>query len=283
MPKDSAEPALFRDGELPPAPGPIESQGYEIWNEVAERAGWTKATRLTPERMKKIRRAVTEAGGLVGWREALERGAKSQFLTTKFRPDLEFATRIPKLLKMMEGGFDDQGLGQKATTVGVPQQAALNWRAILETYRPKGFWPSMQGNRPEDPGPHLAPAEMIEKWRKDRGLTQDPAPAAKETREERMAASIVSYRRIGQYDRANKIEEDLARLEGRPPVLVPSPEVADLGMPPKSTAAREKPSPEQKAAAVDVREVPPETAPKADCGPPARGARRWDAAALDAE
>ena len=242
---------LFQDGELAEAPGPLERQAFDIWNEVAELTGWTKATKLTPERCKKLLRAIKEVGGLIEWRKALERGGQSNFLTTKFRPDLEFVTRLPKLLKMAEGGFDDQGLGQKPTTVGVAQGAALNWRAILETYRPGRFWPSMQGNRPEGSGPHKAPAEMVEEWRRKHGVT-GPAPQPTESIEERLRASIEGYRRIGRYEDANRCESKLAALLGRPAVHVPAPEVAHVGMPKKPTPTPPKRSGRWSAEMLDV-------------------------------
>jgi hypothetical protein len=40
-----------------------------------------------------------------------------------------------------------------------------------------------------------------------------------ETYEERMRASIASYRKIGRHQRANELEEELAKHEGREPVL----------------------------------------------------------------
>ena len=252
---------LFQDGELAEAPGPLERQAFEIYNEAAERIGWTKATKLTPERCKKLRRAIKEVGGLIEWRNALERGGQSNFLTTKFRPDLEFVTRLPKLLKMSEGGFDDQNLGNKPTTVGVVQgTAALNWRAILETYRPGGkFWPSIQGRRPEGPGPHLAPADMVEAWRQKHGVTgmEGHNGPPQETLLDRLQGSLESYTRLGRYADANRIAERIAALTGQPAVLIPDPSVVHVGMPPK---------PE------------PEPAP-----PPPNRTGRWSAERLDGE
>lgn len=54
-----------------------------------------------------------------------------------------------------------------------------------------------------------------------------PQPAfVPEPLEVRLAAMIVSYRKVSKWADANRIEEQLAALEKRPPVLVPAPEVA---------------------------------------------------------
>ena len=68
--------------------------------------------------------------------------------------------------------------------------------------------------------PHLKPA----------------APFVPEPREVRLAALVVSYRKVGKWADANRVEEELAKLENRPPVLVPAP---DWKAPPAQT----KPSP----------------------------------------
>ena len=63
------------------------------------------------------------------------------------------------------------------------------------------------------------------------------------TSEERMAHTIRTYRKYGKYGDANRVEEQLAKLQKRPPVLVPSPEVAQEGLSPKPAPTGRKPAP----------------------------------------
>lgn len=182
-------------------PGKVEQQAFDTWNEIAGRVGWPKATKLNPDRQRRLKKAVKEAGSLLAWREMLERAAKSTFLTTKFKPDLEFVTRPAKLLKIMEGGFDD-------TISSGPSSFASQLRGI---------------------GTRVSYAEA-------------PKPFVQtETLEQRLAASIVSYRRYGKWAEANRVEEKLAAIEKREPVLVPAPEVAGIGFPPRPPEIPRKP------------------------------------------
>lgn len=228
----AAQPALFEEGEVAPMPGKIEQEAFAIYNDVAGRAGWTKAGKLSPERARKIKAAVREVGSLVEWRAALERGARSTFLTTKFRPDLEFVCRKPKIVKMSEGGFDDPGAAGPNNSLSARMGPSDEWAKRLRDHKPRGFWPvGSWGPRPDAHGCQAPPA-MLEAWRKQHGITV--AAPVTSTREQRLADMIVSYRKVGYYDRANALEEQLAVLEKRPAVLVPAPEVARVGMPDQS-------------------------------------------------
>jgi hypothetical protein len=221
----AADQPLFGEGELAPMPGKIEQQAFDIYNEIAAKVGWATANKLSPARQKQLKAAVTEVGSLVEWRTALERGARSTFLTTKFRPDLEFVCRKPKIIKMWEGGYDDPGSGPK--TLAQQMAPADPWASWLRDYRPGGFWPSNLGPRPEDHNCR-APKDMLEACRRRLGIVV--AAPQRESEVERLTAMIVSQRKYGFWDRANLNEERLAKLENRPPVLVPAPDVAHLGM-----------------------------------------------------
>lgn len=238
--------ALFTDGELGPAPSSVSQAAFDAWNEIAAKAGWPKALKLTPDRAKRLQKAVKEAGGLVNWRGVLERAGRSSFLTGRtgrsgahenWVMDLEFVCRPAKLLKIMEGAFDDKVAAPAVDRSAGP--SGVDWRSRLHKYRKGGFWPASWSNRPETPGPWLAGPVHVAEWRKAHGVEEPQALA--ETAEQRLEASIASLRRVGQYDRANAAEEKLARLQGRPPVLVPHPESASIGMPPKAPISRPMP------------------------------------------
>lgn len=239
--KTAEAPSLFGD-DLAPAPEPVAVEALAIWNTIAPGAGWPEAKFLTASRRTAIKRAVADYGGILGWKAHLATAATSDFLTGKskrgaehvnWRPDLDWFLKPANVLKILENKFG--GVAPSASVAHVaPANRGTDWRGRLERYKRGGFWHrETDGPRPEDPGPHKAPADMIEAWRKRHGIVERAQPG-QETRETRLASSIASYRRLGQYDRANAIEEQLAALEKRPPVLVPHPTAAGLGMPPRA-------------------------------------------------
>lgn len=165
---------------------------YDLWNLAAKAYGWPEATRLTDARIRSLRRATKDAGGLLGWKSALDRAGRSSFLTgkttrlglhSKWRANLDFFLKPAKLLALLEGQYDDAP-------------------------RP----PAMPDPRPFSPRPVEKP------------FTPEPETV-------RLAAMIATYRKLDRWKDANAIEERLAELEGRSPILVPAPDVAHASMP----------------------------------------------------
>lgn len=250
MPKGDAAPALFTEGELPPKAPSLAQAGFDLWQEFARRNKWQVATDCGPTYQAALKRAIPEYGGLQRMRTVLEMLERSDFYmgrvpptgkyTKPFRARLVWFLRPSTVLELKEqlynGGLDPVTI---APEKGRIQPTAINWRAVLDGYKGKGrsFWHHSFGPCPEEPGPHKIPADLLGAWRERQGLTGigHNGPHT-ETREERLASSIASYRRVGQYDRANVLEQQLADLEKRPPVLVPAPEAASFGMPPKPGA-----------------------------------------------
>lgn len=231
MPKDGGQPALFSDGELGPMPGKIEQDAFDAWNKIAPTVGWPRANRLTPERVKRLRKAVLEAGGLIGWRGILERASRSSFLTGKsgrtgthenWRMDLEFICRPAMILKVDEGGFDDKGAPERKAQE--PEKAPVDPheedRRKLRNYRAGGFWLPGWGPRPEQPGCWIA-REPLAEWRSRHNVAVQERPV--ETVDEREAAMIASYRAKGRWQDANRLEQARADRLGVPAVLVPAP------------------------------------------------------------
>ncbi len=244
---------LFEEGELAPVPERLAVEALAIWNELAPGAGWPAAKFLTTSRRAALKRAITDYGGIVGWRTHLAAASHNDFLTGKtarkpghenWRPDLDWFLKPANVLKVLEHKFPPNTGGME--TVAAPK--AVNWRARLERYQKGKFWHvATEGARPEDPGPHKAPEEMIEAWRKRYGVTGVKEVAAPESLEERLRATIVSYRRVGQYADANRIEQRLAVLEGRPAVEVAAPGAESPDRPPQQA-----PGKRDTARAVDV-------------------------------
>lgn len=244
--KTAAQPALFGDDEIGDTPDSVSRGAFDIWNELAKQFGWVTTREATlPLRAVALRKVVKQVGGVAAWRKLLEAHGTSDFICGKtyspgrkaFSFTLDWAVKPANLVKLLDGNFLNENM-RAAVAEGKPVAAAVEaskveqdpWRRWL-SYRKGGFWPSHLGPRPEEPGCRMTPA-LLMNWRRENRVEVTVAPA--ETREQRLATSIASYRRLGQYDRANAIEEELAKLEGRPPVLVPHPTAAGLGMPPRA-------------------------------------------------
>jgi len=239
----AVQPALFSDGELADAPSAPVQSCYDLWNRFAKKNGWQEAKVLDTGRRSALKRAVKDYGGVPGFQAMLEKIERSDFCMGRvsprdghkqFKANLDWFTRPATVRKVIEDFYNG---GEPVAVAGSSSPAPVrsqDWRGRLDRYRRGGWWhKETEGNRPEDPGPHLAPAEMIAAWRAKHGIVERAQPG-QETRETRLASSIASYRRLGQYDRANAIEEQLAALENRPPVLVPAPDAAHIGMPPRA-------------------------------------------------
>ena len=226
--------ALFREGELPPAPSPLIVQAVQDWNECATaETGWPKIDlkRSTPTRQKRIQKAVTECGGLIPWRALLKECTESAFLTARtpqrFALTVDWLCKPDNLTKVLDGNYKNRNGAPSAPDSRSPQQKQSDaWYGYIKNYKRGGWWPSQLGPRPEDPD-CKAPAHMVEAWRRENKVEVVARPV--ESRETKLAAMVVSYRRLGRWKDANRAESELAALEGRAPVHVPDPAVAHLG------------------------------------------------------
>lgn len=206
--------------------GPVERSAFEAWNEYARKFGWPEARFLTSGRPAKLKRTVKDVGGLAAWRDLLERSGASDFLCGRtqsrdrkpFKLTLDWAITPANLLKLLEGNF----LPQETVPISIAPAAPRNWRAILEKYKKGGWWHTSYGPRPEENGMHLAPPDMILKWREHHGIVSKPTPV-QETAEDRMRTTIRAYTEMGRHADARRVEAKLAALEGRPePVFAPA-------------------------------------------------------------
>ncbi len=210
---------LFEDGGGPVSPDAAAIESFETWNTIAKAAGWPEARYLTDSRRTALRRAIRDAGGLVGWKTLLEEAAQSSFLTGKtertksqnWRFTLDWLLKPANFVKVLEGSYQDAAY-QAPPSKG--ERPVVNWRARLETYRPMGFWLQSDGPRPEEPGPHQAPADMITAWRQRTGAAKVILAPPLETAEERMRATVEMYRRHGREADAQRVELKLAALVG---------------------------------------------------------------------
>lgn len=201
-----SEPALFQDGEIAGIPDKIAQSAFDAWNETAKPLNWRAALVLTDARRKTLRRAVKDYGGLAGFREALVRASKSPFLLGHVGRSGAHKDWKPDL------DFICQPKSIIRLLEGFYDGEIEQTKKV---YIPQGYQP-----------PHLKPT----------------VPFVPEPRDVRLAAMVVSFRKVGKWADANRIEEELAKLQARPPVLVPAPDVAHLGMPERPARTVPKPT-----------------------------------------
>jgi hypothetical protein len=96
-----ALPAIVnRDAEL----------AFDAYNDLASELGLSKAQALTTSRRRKIAARLDECGGLIGWRDAIDKIRGSPFLRGAndrgWRADLDFILQPSSFTRLMEGAYD---------------------------------------------------------------------------------------------------------------------------------------------------------------------------------
>lgn len=206
--------ALFDDGDKPPTSENMAVAAFDEWNRVAKIAGWPTANTLEP-RKPSLRKALKNAGGLVGWTQMLEAAAESAFLTGKvkgkgsWRFTLDWVLKPANITKVLDGNYKDAPAPPPRETGRPP----VNWRARLDTYRKGGFWLPSDGPRPEEVGPHQAPADMITEWRSRTHMPSNLAVPT-ESAEERIRATLRMYEARGRTADAQRVRAKLEALVG---------------------------------------------------------------------
>lgn len=220
--------ALFPEEGIAEAPSHVAVQVLALWNEYAERVNaaagetiWEGATALTVKRRRRINVATKDYGGLHAMRGYLEKAAQNNFLLKQtkridkfkdWKPNFDWFLHEDTIVKFIENRF-------KANTMSAEDRKAdpspVNWRARLDAYKRAGFWLPSDGPRPEEPGPHKAPAEMITEWRTRTNLPSlKPVPV--ESAEDRLRATLGMYEARGRSEDAARIRVKLATLLGHP-------------------------------------------------------------------
>lgn len=211
MPRAKAEQRDMLDGVAPRRCDPVLQDAFDAWNEYAKTvANWSAVTVFNnKQRCTRLREALETSGGLVGWRKMLAEAAKSDVLT-----------------------------GNAAWTKG------SNWFNFDWLIKPANLVKVCEGNYKNA---EAAPMSFAEQMRGVGTKTRYAQPVAEpfkhdiESPADRMAFTIERYRAAGKWADANRVEETLAALQKRPPVLVPAPDVAGLGMAPKQPVERAQP------------------------------------------
>lgn len=221
---------LFDGGDVAEKPEKTVIEAWAIYNEMAHRQGWQTAEVLTKARRVAIKRAISDYGGIHGWRRGLDMAARSNFINGKVRPQgdrkqfrasIDWLCRPVTIPKILEGFYGDD-TGPAAPEVKPLTDVHADDRVRLRNYRPGGFWPTTWGERPENPGCRVA-APVLREWRAEHGITARAVAQIKETPEERLRGMIAAYRRQKMWVKANQLEQQLAGLTGMPPVEVEAP------------------------------------------------------------
>ena len=110
-PIPDSKPDINTDGKLSPhTPTEVEI-AFSEYNEASILTGWPKAQALTKQRKAKIVARLKDAGGIEGWRTALEKAKASDFLSgrkTDFMVSLDFILQASSFTKLMEGNYDNR-------------------------------------------------------------------------------------------------------------------------------------------------------------------------------
>ncbi len=93
-------------GEPLARPDPVDL-GIDAWNELAGRLDLPLVQHRTPRRRGAIHARMLSAGGLAGWRIALQRFEASKELIGK-RRSFDWLVNVDNFARLMEGNHDDQ-------------------------------------------------------------------------------------------------------------------------------------------------------------------------------
>ncbi|MBL1438356.1 MAG: helix-turn-helix domain-containing protein [Rhodobacteraceae bacterium] len=85
---------------------------FEFYNGAATACGWPLCQKATKPRLAKMQARLIDAGGISGWRAALEKAGASDFLCnrtrTSFTASIDFLLQESSFAKLMEGNYDNR-------------------------------------------------------------------------------------------------------------------------------------------------------------------------------
>ena len=109
-----------------------------LYNEMAERAGLAQAQKISQARKTSLKARLKDAGGIEGWKIALQKVEKSEFCKGKndrgWKVDFDFLVRESSFIKIMEGKYDEK---HSTKSSGKSQAGDLREQAsaLLEKFR----------------------------------------------------------------------------------------------------------------------------------------------------
>jgi len=83
----------------------------ELFNNLADEVGLTKVQKISDARKSKLKSRLADCGGIDGWKSALEKIGRSDFLRgggkTGWKADFDFVLQESSFIKIMEGKYDN--------------------------------------------------------------------------------------------------------------------------------------------------------------------------------
>ncbi|WP_181708780.1 YdaU family protein [Chthonobacter rhizosphaerae] len=104
--------SLRSDAEFLPADRDVLTSAFDAYNSIAAQVGWPKAVKLNRARQVSLKARLADAGGLEGWRAALNRARDAPCLTGRndrgWVADLDFFLQPQSFLRLIEGRYDQR-------------------------------------------------------------------------------------------------------------------------------------------------------------------------------
>lgn len=118
------EPEPYREDtkvSLYVSPANDTADAVRIYNDAATQAGWPSVQKLTPARSKALRARMADAGGIDGWRCAIEKATASDFLCGRTNNawngcGFDWLTKQANFTKLMEGNYDNRDNKSRANS-----------------------------------------------------------------------------------------------------------------------------------------------------------------------
>lgn len=149
--QDNKEDTVVSSSRPPAFPRSDLAKAFSIYNETAERAGIPKAQRLNPAREARLAARLREAGGLDGWKAAMDKLEASDFCTGRkngWKANIDFVLQESSFTKLMEGNYDNGPRNNGNPGSGAAGSNQLEgFSRAAENLARKGH-----GNRPDNAG-----------------------------------------------------------------------------------------------------------------------------------
>lgn len=121
------------------------SQAISIFNQIAEKVSWSQVQKLSPARKKALDARMKDVGGLQNWQAAIERAARSSFLSGKatgWAANFDWLCKAANFTKLMEGNYDDRANAGSTSSGSGIVGAAIRSQAEHSNGIPiHGQWP----------------------------------------------------------------------------------------------------------------------------------------------
>jgi uncharacterized protein YdaU (DUF1376 family) len=116
QPEPEPEPDIKKEDtnvSLQVSPAGDVAEAVRIYNDAAAQVGWPSVQKLTPTRSRSLKARMVDAGGVDGWRFAVERATRSDFLCGRTpKPwagfGFDWLTKAANFTKLMEGNYDNR-------------------------------------------------------------------------------------------------------------------------------------------------------------------------------